>query len=126
MEYMAIKHIHLTTVVLSLFLFIFRFYGVMLNVDKIIRAKWLKFTPHIVDTILLITAITLAIKLGVSPGENAWLLAKIVALVLYIVLGTFALKRGKTKQIKLFCGIGAVLVFFYIVSVAFTKNVFII
>ncbi|MDX1811904.1 MAG: SirB2 family protein, partial [Gammaproteobacteria bacterium] len=96
MEYAAIKHIHLLTVSLSISLFIYRFYGVLADIESIKNAKWTRVVPHINDTILLISAITLAIKLGVSPGENSWLLAKIIALVVYIALGTVALKRGKT------------------------------
>lgn len=122
MEYAAIKHIHLTAIVISLVLFIYRFYGAVQDVPRIRQAKWLKFTPHIVDTILLVSAIALAVKLGVSPGENSWLLAKIIALVLYIVMGSFAIKRGKTRQAKLISGIIAILIFAYIISVAITKN----
>ena len=122
MDYLIIKHIHLTAIVISLALFVLRFYGVTKNISVITQAKWLKFTPHIVDTVLLISAIALAVKIGVSPGESPWLLAKIIALIVYIVLGSYALKRGKTLQIKIVCGIGALFVFAYIVFVALTKN----
>lgn len=123
MDFSLIKHIHLTTIVISLLLFSLRFYGVMQHVNAITQARWLRFVPHIVDTILLVSAITLAVKLGLKPGETPWILAKLIALVAYIVAGSFALKRAKTQRGKLISGIIALTIFAYIVSVAFSKSV---
>jgi uncharacterized membrane protein SirB2 len=75
-----------------------------------------------VDTVLLASAIALAWQLGVSPLEHTWLASKIVALLLYIGIGSVALKRGKTKRLRLFAWLTAQVVFFYIVSVAVTHD----
>jgi uncharacterized membrane protein SirB2 len=64
----------------------------------------------------------LAWQLGYSPLEQPWLATKIVALLLYIVIGSVAIKRGKTRRIRLIAWIAAQGVFFYIVSVALTHN----
>ena len=126
MEYFVLKSIHVTTVAISFSLFAYRLYGVVWDKAFITTARWLKFVPHINDTILLGSAVLLAIELGINPGENSWLMAKIIALLIYIVLGSFALKRGKTKTAKLFYGTLAMLTFIYIACVAVSKNVFVL
>ena len=122
MEYDALKTIHVVTVYITFGLFLLRYAGAIAEIAVITQARVLKFLPHINDSILLISAIWLAIKLGVSPGENSWLLAKIIALIAYIVAGSFAIKRGKTKSVKLISGIIALALIAYIISVAVTKN----
>ena len=116
-----IKSIHITCVVLSYSLFFLR--GVwMLRDSPTLQQRWVRIAPHTVDSILLASAITLAWQLGISPLVHPWLAAKIVALLLYIVIGTFALKRGKTKHIRLIAWLTAQAIFLYIVSVAVTHN----
>jgi len=56
------------------------------------------------------------------PFVYSWLTAKVVALFLYIGLGLLALTYGRTKKIRVLSWIGALVVFFYIVLVALTKN----
>jgi len=94
----------------------------MLRDSPSLRQRWVKYAPHMVDSVLLASAITLAWQLGISPQEAPWLGAKIVALLCYIVIGSIALKRGKTKRIRLFAWLAAQMVFFYIVSVAMTHD----
>jgi uncharacterized membrane protein SirB2 len=94
----------------------------MLRESPSLQQRWVKVAPHTVDTLLLASAIALAWQLGISPLTHAWLAAKIVALLLYIAIGTLALKRGKTKRIRLAAWLAAQAVFFYIVSVAVTHN----
>ncbi len=94
----------------------------MLRDSPSLQQRWVKIAPHTVDTVLLASAIALAWQLGISPLAAPWLAAKIVALLLYIVLGTVALKRGKTKRIRLLAWLAAQGVFFYIVSVAVTHD----
>ena len=94
----------------------------MLRDSPALRQRWVKIAPHTVDSVLLASAIALAWQLGISPLTNPWLAAKIVALLLYIVIGTFALKRGKTKRVRFVAWLTAQAVFLYIVSVAMTHN----
>lgn len=119
--YLAIKHIHLTTVALSITFFLIRAAWVFLK-PKMMEKRWVKITPHIIDTTLLISAITLAILLKQYPFVDPWLTAKLLALFAYIVLGTFALKRGKTPLIKASALVGALITFAYIVAVAITHT----
>ena len=73
----------------------------MMTESAMLQKKLVKVLPHIVDTILIISAITLVVMSGQYPWVAGWVGIKIGLLVAYIVLGTFALKRGKTKQIRI-------------------------
>jgi len=95
--YLILKNLHMTCAVLTLLGFSLRGYW-MLNESAMLQKKAVKILPHIVDTLLLLSAIMLAIVTGFYPFVYGWVTLKVVLLVVYIVLGTFALKRGKTKQ----------------------------
>jgi len=121
MNFITIKYLHLGSILLSYALFVLR--GIwMLQSSAILRQRWTRIVPHIIDTVLLLSAITLAYQLSLSPLSTPWLMAKIIALLLYIVLGTIAIKRGKTLKIRLTAWLAAQLVFIYIVSVALSHN----
>lgn len=121
MSIIIIKYLHISSVLLSYILFFLR--GVwMLRNSPVLQQRWVKVLPHIVDTALLLSAVTLAVQLSISPLSAPWLMAKIIALLLYIVLGTIAIKRGKTREIRLAAWLSAQLVFIYIVAVALSHN----
>ncbi|HEX9626985.1 MAG TPA: SirB2 family protein [Acidiferrobacterales bacterium] len=86
------------------------------------RERWVRILPHVVDTVLLGSAIALAVRIHQYPGVHAWLTAKVAALLIYIVLGSIALKRGRTKSQRVIAWVGAMLVFAYIVGVARTRS----
>ncbi|UVW29344.1 SirB2 family protein [Massilia sp. H6] len=121
MTYLALKHIHITFAALSGVLFLVR--GIwMLSGSQQLQRRWVKVVPHIVDTLLLVSAIGLVVWSSQYPGEQSWLTAKVVALVGYIALGIIALKRGRTKQVRVAAFVGALACYVYIVAVAVTKN----
>lgn len=123
MDYGLVKHIHLTTIVITLTLFVLRGIWMMADSPRL-QLRWVRIVPHVNDTLLLISGIGLAIMLGQYPLVNGWLTAKLFGLILYIVLGTIAIKRGRTKRIRIVAWIAALLVFAYIVTVAVTHNPF--
>ena len=84
--------------------------------------KLTRTLPHIVDSLLLLSAISLIIVYGISPFQHPWLISKISALVLYILLGTIALKRGKTKPIRLTALVLALICYGHILSSAINKS----
>ncbi len=117
----SVKILHLASVLLSYTLFFLR--GIwVLRASPVMRQRWVKIAPHIIDTVLLGSAITLAVLLDISPFAAPWLLAKIIALLLYIVLGSIAIKRGKTRRVKLVAWLAAQAVFFYIVLTALAHD----
>lgn len=122
MSYLAVKHVHMTCAALSIILFFVR--GLwMLAGSPLLQQRWAKVVPHIMDTVLLASALTMVVWSSQYPFVQNWLTAKIVALVAYVVLGTIALKRGQTKGVRIGAFILALLVFGYIVKVAVTKQV---
>ena len=125
MDYFAIKHFHMSCAMLSGALFLLRG-GWMLADSPKLQQRWVKIVPHVVDTLLLASALTLAWLSAQYPFAQGWLTAKVVALVVYVVLGTIALKRGKTKQTRTTALLAGLAVFGYIVAVAVTKNPFVV
>ncbi|MFO1323644.1 MAG: SirB2 family protein [Burkholderiales bacterium] len=120
-SYAAVKAVHVGCVALSLALFCVRG-GFMLAAPERLQLRWARVAPHVVDTVLLASAIALAVMIGNAPGTHGWLTAKVIGLVAYIVLGTVALKRGRTRRIRIAAFVGALAVYGYIVSVAITKS----
>ncbi len=122
MDYLAVKHLHVTCAALSGALFAVR--GVwMLRASPLLERRWVRIAPHVVDTILLASALVLVFRSGQYPFAQAWLGAKVVALLLYIVLGAVALKRGRSARLRAMALAGALAVFAYIVAVALTRQV---
>ncbi|WP_100641777.1 SirB2 family protein [Alteromonas facilis] len=94
--YMMMKHLHLTAIALSVLFFVFRF--VLKQMDAaMLQQKWLKIVPHIVDTVLLVSAITLCVLLSQYPIVNGWLTVKLGGLIAYVVFVFLALKRAQSK-----------------------------
>jgi uncharacterized membrane protein SirB2 len=113
--------VHVTSALLSISGFIFR--GILrFSGSDLVNKKWLKITPHIIDTVLIVSAIMLYLRSGLELFSTPWLMAKIIALLLYIALGLIAFRFGKTSTIRLIAWFEAILVFAYIIGVAITKN----
>ena len=117
-----IKLIHMSTAFISISFFLVRGIWVFRE-SPMMTKKWVKILPHVNDTILLTTATLLAINIQQYPFVDAWLTAKITALIIYIVFGMFALKRAKEMKNKVVFFILALLTFSYIVGVALTRSV---
>lgn len=115
--YMVLKHTHITFAALSILFFTLRGYWMLTTPEKLKR-RWVRIAPHIIDTLLLVSAITLTITVSQYPFTHNWLTIKLIALVAYIVLGTIALKRGKTKGIRTVAFVLALACATYIVWVA--------
>ena len=120
-DYLLLRDIHITCVVLSGAGFFVR--GVLtLCASPVLAQRWLRVVPHVVDSVLLGSAVMLAVQSGQYPLAQDWLSAKVVALLAYIGCGTMALKRARTRGGRLAFFIAALLIFAYIVSVAMTRN----
>lgn len=116
------KIIHVSAAALSFTGFFVR--GVwMLSDSPLLKQRWVKITPQVVDTVLLVSAIVLAVQLRWSPFGHPWLMAKIIALVVYIGVGLVALRFGKTKTVRTVAWLLGMVIFAYIVSVAMSKSV---
>jgi uncharacterized membrane protein SirB2 len=115
--YPQIKAVHIAAVIASGSLFALRGAAVQFG------AKWamaapLRYLSYSIDTVLLTAALMLATILHQLPFVQGWLTAKVFLLVCYVVLGSFALKRGHTRVVRTTCWIAALLVYLFIVSIA--------
>jgi uncharacterized membrane protein SirB2 len=120
LDYGTIKSIHVGSAALSITLFLTRGAWMLWSPPRLQR-RWVRVVPHVIDTALLVSALTLAWHLG-TAGTRGWLAAKVIALFVYIGLGTIALKRGRTRGVRMAALIGALAAFGYIVTVALTKS----
>lgn len=121
MDYALVKIVHESAVALSFAGFFAR------GVGSFAGAAWTRGAlarrlPHVVDTVLLLSALLLAWMLRLSPTDAPWLAAKIVGLFVYIALGIVALRPGTVLRWRIAAWLAALAVFAWIVSVALTKN----
>jgi uncharacterized membrane protein SirB2 len=121
--YAQIRAVHIAAVIASGSLFLLRGASVQLG------AKWamaapLRYLSYSIDTVLLTAALMLVTILHQYPFVHGWLTAKVVLLIVYVVLGSFALKRGRTRAVRVSCWVAALLVYLLIVSIARTHSPF--
>lgn len=114
----AIKTIHVVCALLSFAGFFIR--GIwMLRDSALLKQRWVKISPQVIDTLMLVSAIILAVR---WPGSSDWWVAKTIALVVYIGFGLVALRLGRTKGIRLVAWLLGMTTFTYILTVAATKS----
>lgn len=115
--YLPIREVHIASVHVSISLFLLR--GVLMWLDSgWLRHRTLRFIPHVVDTILLTSALMLTTILDQYPFVQSWLTVKVVLLAAYIGLGFVALKPGRPPALRRGAFVAALLVFGFIYSVA--------
>jgi len=115
--YLPLRHIHITCAILTIALFVLRG-GLMLVDSPWQRNVVLRYLPHAVDTVLLTTALILTTVVHQFPFATGWLTAKVLLLIVYIVLGSIALKRGRTRQVRVVAFVAALATVAFLLSVA--------
>lgn len=121
MDYLTIKGIHVTLAGLSIGFFLLRALW-SVSESSLLQRRWAKVMPHLIDTLLLAFGVTLMIMLRAWPQHTPWLAAKLIALLVYIGLGTFAIKRGATPARRAMFALLAALVFAYMVVTAVSHD----
>jgi uncharacterized membrane protein SirB2 len=119
--YLLLRHAHIGCAILTIALFVLRG-GLMLAESHWQRNIVLRYLPHVVDTVLLTTALMLTTVIHQYPFSTGWVTMKAVLLVVYIVLGSIALKRGRTKRIRTVALVAALLTIGFLVTVARTHH----
>lgn len=94
----------------------------MLCNSALLQHRLTRVLPHIVDTLFLASGIGMLVLMALNPFTQAWLLAKFAGLVAYVILGTIAIKRGRTRNVRLAAFVAALSVFAYIVGVGLSKS----
>ncbi|MFC3683761.1 SirB2 family protein [Hydrogenophaga luteola] len=113
--------LHITLVTLSVLWFAARGLGVLAK-QAWPMAGWARGLAPVIDSLLLLAGGTLWWLLQLNPTQNHWLLAKLVLLIVYIVLGTLALKRAPTRASKALCFIAALAVVGFMASIAMARH----
>ncbi|HEX4023223.1 MAG TPA: SirB2 family protein [Steroidobacteraceae bacterium] len=125
MHYTTLKFIHVSAVAISGSGFAARGLGAWKGAAWV-RSRAARTLPHLVDTVLLLSALGMLWTIRLSPWALPWLRAKIIGLVFYIGFGAVALRRLRGQSagegVALAAWLIALLIFGYIVSVALTKN----
>ncbi len=119
--YLFVKKLHVISVLLTISGFALRGYW-MLTGSALLNRRLTKVLPPVVDTVLLLSGLIMVVTSGLSPLANPWLAVKLSAVIMYILLGSVALERGRTGNIRAAAFILALLMVFYIVTVALTRN----
>jgi uncharacterized membrane protein SirB2 len=119
--YLTLKTIHISFATLSIAGFVLRGIWMFRN-DANLDRSIVRILPHVVDTAFLITGIWMVVILQIKVMQQDWLIAKIVALVLYVLLGAIALRHGRSIQIRTASFIAALTTYLYIVGVALHKS----
>ena len=121
LTYLAIKSLHTLTAAATILGFILRGYWMMKQSDKL-QLRITRIAPHVVDTVFLLSGVAMVWMLQLNAFSQPWLVAKFTGLIVYIVLGAIAIKRGPSMQIRIIAFVSALAVFAYIVGVAMTKS----
>jgi uncharacterized membrane protein SirB2 len=116
-HYLALRHAHIGLAILSVSLFTLR--GcLMLAQSPHVNSTWFRYPSYLIDTLLLTFALMLMSVIRQYPFGNGWLTMKVALLVVYVVLGSIALKRGRTRRIRIAALVAALLTVGFLVTVA--------
>ncbi|HRN60840.1 MAG TPA: SirB2 family protein [Luteimonas sp.] len=115
--YPQIKHAHIGLALLSGGLFALRG-ALLLGGARWPNAAPVRYLSYGIDTALLTAAMMLLTILPGALYANGWLTVKVVLLVVYVVLGVFALRRGRTRRTRAICYVAALLVFAQVYYIA--------
>jgi uncharacterized membrane protein SirB2 len=119
--YVLLRHAHRTFATLSILGFTARWLGVM-AMQPWTQQRVAKTLPHVIDTLLLLSALAMAWGAGFTPENAPWMTAKIVLLLVYIGLGVVALRPTQPRRRRAIAGVAGILVFAHIVTIALTKQ----
>ena len=95
----------------------------MLSNSPRLERRAVRIVPHVIDTLFLATGVALIWTLKLPVLHLPWLIAKLIAIVVYIGLGMVALRLGRTMSTRIVAFALALAVFAYIVGVALSKSV---
>lgn len=115
--YLVVKYAHVSCAVLTLCGFLLRGYWMIVE-SQLLQHRITRIAPHVVDTILLLSGISMLMLLAMNPFTQPWLVAKFAGLAAYIVLGMIALRRGRTRAMRITAFVAAIAVFAYVAGAA--------
>jgi uncharacterized membrane protein SirB2 len=115
--YLTLRHAHIALAILSVSLFTLR--GcLMLAQSSQTNSAWVRYPSYLIDTLLLTLALMLMTVIHQYPFATDWLTMKVTLLVVYVLLGSIALKRGRTRRVRVAAFVAALLTVGFLVTVA--------
>lgn len=108
--YAALRGLHMALAAASVGFFALRWMAVLRAHDP--AQAWpmrpgVRRSSSALDTLLLLAGAGLWVLMEHDPLREPWLLVKLLLLPLYVVLGTLALRRARTRSAKAWCGLAA-------------------
>ncbi|MDT8398338.1 MAG: SirB2 family protein [Pseudomonadales bacterium] len=119
--YLTFKLIHMTCAMLSITGFLFRAFLMFMD-SPLLKHKVVLIVPHLIDSVFLLSGLSMALMVNFMLFEQAWLMTKIGLLMLYLLFVGIALNRGATKKTRVQSFFLALFTFAYIIGVALTKH----
>ncbi len=116
--YIQIRTLHIISVVLSGAVFMLRGLLIQTGGKRFALAAPVRYVSYSIDTVLLVSALLLVAILPWAMFSNGWLVIKLVLVVVYVLLGTYALKRGRTARTRGICYVAALVTFIIIIGIA--------
>lgn len=120
--YAQIRWVHIACIIASGSLFLLRGALVLAGQQRIAMRAPLRFLSYGIDTVLLSAALMLLTILPHAIYANGWLTVKLALVVVYIVLGSVALKLGRTARARTIAFVAALAVYLSIIAIARTHD----
>ena len=120
-SYIAVKHLHFSFIALSVLLYLFSF-GAHLAQSNISSYKIVKVTPHVINTLLIVSGVFLCFIVHQYPVSSPWLTEKMVALLFYIGLAIYSLKSTRSVLFKVTLCFGALSWVIFAAKIAILKQ----
>jgi uncharacterized membrane protein SirB2 len=117
LSWSLVKQLHVALALLTACSFCLRGYW-MLARSPLLHSPWSRRLPHVIDALLLITGVGMAVALSISPHAHPWLAVKLLAVVAYVIIGSIALKRGRSYRQRVMALVASLLLLAYIFGVA--------
>lgn len=121
MSYVLLKQVHVSFALASIIGFVLR-WNWRMSGSHLSQMMLTKTAPHVIDTLFLTTGVALTFSINQYPLANAWLTAKITGLLVYIVLGLFAMSGKVPKPWRVTAFLAAVSTYAWILTVARFKS----
>ncbi len=119
--YGLLKTLHVVCATITISGFVLRGFWMLIE-SPLLSHKLTRIAPHIVDTLFLLSGIFMLLIAGMNPFTQPWLLAKFAALIVYILLGTIAIRRGRTRNVRAVAFVSAIAVFAYVIGVGMSRS----
>jgi len=121
MNLLFLKYLHIVSVAASFALLFVRGLWVMQSYPDS-NEKWVRVLPHVVDAVLVLSAVAMLAMspLGGWPGD--WLTVKLALVVVYAMPAFYLFRGARALATKILAWLLALLVLLFIATIAVLRN----